>query len=662
MPKKLKFNKNKQYYVDMSTEMILETIKEDTLGIDVLGHECEKKVTSLEGGIYTRNFDENKKTGGIEIVTTDKLDEYAEYLTQVTLPFDDPTFQLNEDDGIFGIRVNKVILGQGYNLCDYDALKSLDIKITKDIVRQIGKYDRVDTLELLMKENKIKKSWGNTVIEWANKVETLEWANSNLTCDTDKSNPSLADAYYTALLDCNVEKIKWLLEHDFEIGQVSTDQLKNAIKNNNMELFELLLKHNAFEECQLSDILTTCFKFNKLDLARWAILNIKSDNLSEDISSSVIMTFGDYDSDRMSLFDEKHYYIKITPETMTFIGEFEQNLDKDAVETIFLNSCEHNCLQNIEYLYQYYNSVLLENKTVLSSGLNISTKFNSKKVYIFLMEKVNELKISIDLSSIILNASIAGNVELLNTLYDTQKSEFIKVMNNKDIDFSPGISGKCKNYNDYIVINSTEHVKVLDWYKNNGLFGCSLQVLFGNAFANGHVDTMSWLSEEYSVDYTSYFNNKFYHFYRPYQTKMNFSTNKNTDNSIVFSLKWLKDRNFKFEYRFTKELFDNAQLNIFEKHSVLLEWLKENVITSDYAKQLAQEYTGNFSHFRSQLNWLLKNYPEHTELINTQLNKKTRHQKFDTTENNDIDDYGRNVPLQSTCSDKPKKSTQCIQS
>ena len=212
MPKKLKYNANKQYYIDMSTDMILDNIKEDLKDIDILGHKKNKQsVTSLEGGVYIKEF-EGERSGGIEIFTIETLDQYAEYLTQVTLPTTDTDFEVKESDGLYGIRVNKIILGQGYDLCDVSSLDTLKIKVTKDIVRQLGKKDKIDTLQNLFDTNRLKKSWGNIVLEWANKVETLEWANQHLTCNTEESDPSLCEAYYTAFLDGNIDKIRWLLE------------------------------------------------------------------------------------------------------------------------------------------------------------------------------------------------------------------------------------------------------------------------------------------------------------------------------------------------------------------------------------------------------------------------------------------------------------------
>jgi hypothetical protein len=663
MPKKTKFNKDKQYYIDLSTEMILENIKNDHSDVDILGHKRDQQlVTSLEGGVYTRSFNE-RDVGGIDIFTLDKLDQYAEYLTQVTLPVDDPTFEVKEGGFLRDLSVNKVILGQGYDLCDINSLDTLGIKVTKDIVRQIGKKDRVDTLQALLNSNRIKKSWGNIVIEWANKVETLEWAHTNLTCNTDEDDGSLSEAFYTSFLDVNYDKIKWLLEHDFEIGHISNDQLKDTIKAGRIDVFELLKEHEALEELSFSSTLASGFKFNQLELCEWIMTNLEPEDLNKDVSLAVIRAFGDYDSDRLGLSDDRHYYNTLTPTILEFLSKHNITLDNDSLEVAFLNSCEHNTISNIEYFFEHYD--VMGNANIKNESIGIATKYSSMEVFNILTNKFGQN--GIDIYEAVFNASVAGNIEILNQLYDTQKEAFMKVMNRKDFDSSTAILEKYKNHSEYIVSQSTGHIEVLKWYRTNGLFSVNTLKLFDIAFSKGQVDTLTWLESEYKPNYIAHFNDKYFHISRNFSQSLRrqsmLACDKNDsesqENPIVKSLKWLKDKNFVFGSHFKKELFEFEHIGIFNKSNDVLDWLKDNVLTSADALELARNYTGEYSHMKDRLNWLLRNYPEHSEFINLQMAKTSRSVVYDENTDNYIDDYGDDS---SKKSGKKSKMPQCAQS
>lgn len=663
MPKKLKFNKDKQYYIDMSTESILDSIKEDVSGLDILGHKRDLPiVTSLEGGIYIREFGENNQ-GGIEIVTLDKLDQYAEYLTQVTLPLDDISFKVVEDCILCDICVNKVILGQGFDLCDISSIDTLGIKVTKDIVRQIGKKDRVDTLQALLDSNRIKKSWGNIVLEWANKVETLEWANSNLTCNIDKDDLSLGEAYYTAFLDCNIDKIRWLLEHEFEIDEVSVDQLGLSLQTGRLDIFELLKKYNILEGINLVRTLAISLKHNQFELSSWLISNLESEDMSKDISLAIIRTFGNYDSDKIYNYDNKHYYNKFTSNVLYFLLDHNVFLDNDALTTVFLNACEHNTVDVVEYLFEHYD--ISNNADIKKEAIGIASKYSSINVFTILTTKFGNNQVNI--YDAVYNASVSGNVLILNQLYDSQKEAFMKVMNRNDFDSTTAILKKYKNHSELILSQSTGNIEVLKWYRANGLFSVPIINLFDLAFSKGQVETLSWLESEYKPDYTKHFNNKYYHINSDYKhtqitrrRKLLRQTNDQDEcevNPMIKSLQWLKDRNFVFNSNFKKELFELEHMSIFNKSNDLLDWLKQNILTSADAIVLAKCYTGEHSYMKDKLNWLLKNYPEHSEFINTQL-KKTR----STVDGSAvaIDDYGDE--LSDKKSGRKSRVPQCAQS
>lgn len=663
MPKKLKFNKDTQYYIDMSTEMILDRIKEDASNLDILGRKKDSLIkTSLESGVYVREFDETGY-GGIEIVTLGKLDQYAEYLMRVTLPVDEPSFKVVEG-GMYDICVNKVILGQGYDLCDISSIDELGIKVTKDIVRQIGKKDRVDTLQALLDSNRIKKAWGNIVLEWANKVETLEWANGNLTCNQDESDPSLGEAFYTAFLDGNMDKIRWLLEHEFEIGEISVDQLKHSLETGRIDIFEMLKQHNALEGIELSRTLAVALKHNQFDLSEWLLANLESEDQSKDIGLAIIRTFGDYDSDRLCSFgEEKHYYNKLTPEVFQFLIKHNTVLDKDTLTTVFLNACEHNIVSNIEYLFDHYD--VMNNSDIKNEAIGIASKYSSIDVFTILTNKFGNN--SVDIYEAVYNASVTGNIAILNQLYDFQKEAFMKVMNRKDFDSSTAILKKYKNHAELILSESTANIEVLKWYRANGLFSVPVINLFDLAFSKGQVDTMSWLESEYKPDYTKHFNDRYYHINHNYRImsrqtrrqKLLAQSDDSTDDEscpIIRSLQWLKDRNFVFNSNFKKELFELEHINIFNKSNELLDWLKVNILVSSDIPRLAKEYRGEHSYMKDRLNWMLKNYPEHSDIINIQL-KKTR-TDVDTDEAT-IDDYGDES---STKSGRKSRVPQCAQS
>lgn len=581
MPKKLKFNKDKQYYINMSTESILDRIKEDRSGLDILGHKKDSLiVTSLEGGVYVREFDETG-CGGIEIVTLDKFDEYVEYLTRVTLPLDDISFKVVEGGIMRDICVNKVILGQCYDLCEIASIDTLGIKVTKDIVRQLGKKDRVDTLQTLLDSNRIKKNWGNSVLEWANKVDTLEWSNNNLTCNTDESDPFLGEAYYTAFLDCNIDKIRWLLEHDFEIGEVSVNQLETVVELGKVDILDLLKEHNALESIELTRTLAVGLKYNQFVLCDWLITNLESDDVSKDISLAIIRTFGDYDSDRIGFFDNKHYYNILTAESLQFLVKYNVVLDNDAVITVFLNACEHNTISNVEYLFDHYD--ILNNVDIKKNAIGIASKYSSIDVFNILTTKFGNNQV--DIYDAVYNASTSGNVIILNQLYDSQKEAFMKVMNRKDFDSTTAILKKYKNHSELMVSESTEHINVLKWYRANGLFSVSIIALFDLAFARGQVETMSWLESEYNPDYTKHFNGKHYHInsdfkLRSINSRLKHDVDNNEIHPIIKSLQWLKDRNFVFNSNFKKQLFELEHISVLDKSNKLLDWLKINMLES----------------------------------------------------------------------------------
>ncbi len=46
MPKKAKFNKDTQYYIEESTKSILKSIAEDASDLDLIGHKKDKKISS----------------------------------------------------------------------------------------------------------------------------------------------------------------------------------------------------------------------------------------------------------------------------------------------------------------------------------------------------------------------------------------------------------------------------------------------------------------------------------------------------------------------------------------------------------------------------------------------------------------------------------------
>jgi hypothetical protein len=125
--------------------------------------------------------------------------------------------------------------------------------------------------------------------------------------------------------------------------------------------------------------------------------------------------------------------------------------------------------------------------------------------------------------------------------------------------------------------------------------------------------------------------------------------------SIIKSLQWLKDKNFVPNINFKKQIFELEHISIFDKSNEVMDWLKLNMLTSEDIPMLAKGYTGEYSHMKTRLNWLLQNYPEHSDIINAQLNKTSRQ----INSGADINDYG-NEPSHKL--EKKSMISQCAQS
>jgi hypothetical protein len=622
---KVKLNKTQQYYIDVSREHILDVIKEDQSDLDILGHKRTKKiVSSLEGDVYRRDIEEKYGLGGIELIVLTKLDFFAEYLTQVTLPFDDPEFEITE--GSRELRVNKVILGTGYDLCDIQSIDTLGIKVTKDLVRQIGKHDRVDTLQALLNTKRIKSNWGNIVLEWCNKVETLEWANSNLNCITDSDDSSLGEAFDTALLDCNLNKISWLLSHDFEFSGFSSSSFKDTIKNGRLDIFECFKQYNGLSGLQLSGLMSLAFEYNKLHMCSWFIENIESDSSSADISTAICSAYSNSSYDKIGFDRENaHYFTSLPTDVLIFCQTHNIELDKDATHIAFLNSCEYDNVTNINMLNQQY----LESENVKSTGLDIASKYSSMNVLNMLLSSTGT---KIDLSKSVLNASVSGKVDSLEYMFTNQNSQFMDVLQRTKFDDFMA-SRKFTNHCEQILDQSTEHVTTLQWYQSKNLFTTKISDLFESAFQSGHIETMDWLFTTFNINYTEIFNDKYYHLHLNLR-----QGHKDEKNLFVKSLDWLKLKNFVFTTHFKNIIIESAHISIFTKTNDVLEWLKVNILTSDDVPLLIKKYTGEHSHMAVKLNWFLQNYPEHTDIITERLNIKTKYEngsKINISENND---------------------------
>jgi hypothetical protein len=653
MTKGSKLNKTQQYYIDMSREHILEVIKGDQTDIDVLEHKKTNKIiSSLEGNLYRRDIEDKKYgLGGIELIVLTKLDFFAEYLTAVTLPFDDPEFEIVE--GSINLRVNKVILGTGYDLCDIQSIDILGIKVTKDLVRQIGKHDRIDTLQTLLDTKRIKSNWGNIVLEWSNKVETLEWANTNLNCITDADDSSLGEAYDTALLDCNLDKISWLLSHNFEFSRFSSTSFKDAVKNGRLDIFECIKQYNGLSDLQLSDLMTLAFENNQFHMYNWFVENIVTDDIDSDISTAICsaysnsynnLSFNNIGFDRNSA----HYFASLPTEVLTFCVTRNIKLDKDATYIAFLNSCEYDNIDNINMLNQKY----LNNEKIKLEGIDIASKYSSINVLNMLLSSGEQ----IDLNKSILNASVSGKVEILEYMFTNHNSQFMNVMQQTKFDDLVK-SCKFKNQRDNILNESTKHVAVLQWYHSKNLFTTDISVIshfFESAFQCGDTETMDWLFVKFNVDYVKIFNNKYYHLH------INSRTIQDEKNSFLKSLDWLKSKNFVFLRQFKEHLVNSTHINIFSKTNEVLEWLKANILTSDDVTHLITQYTGQHNYQAEKLKWFLKNYPEHTDIITERLNIKTQYENGSKINITDVD----NSAELSTKSEKKSKGfiQNCIQS
>lgn len=611
MPKGVKFDNTQQYYIDMSTEMILEIIEDDMKKSDMFGN-TKKIDTSLENGVYYREIRENK--GGIEIFTLNNLECGTEYVTKVKLDVDDLSFKTIDSTELYSVRVNKVILEEEYDLCDINALDALNIKITKDIVRQIGKKDRIDTLEILLKTNRLKKSWGNVILECANKIETLEWVNKHLETETDKSEQSIADAYYTAFLDKNIDKIKWLLEHEFEIAYIFVDHLIEFIKHGSIEIFKLLKLYKLLNMINLDLVLSYSLKYKQNELSIWLIVNMdQTNNINEDVSCAVINTFGNVDIDYYQTEDSNDVdcHNVFTEEILNILTSNNIVLNNEAIKIVFYNSCEHNITANI--LYAFNNFDILNNSEIKKNSILIAIKHNNLNVLDILLDKFKNS--NVDIYDAIYNASTTGNVTVLDKLYNFNKEEFIKAMHRTDFDNITQILKIYKNHSELITTHSVEYVDVLKWYKEKGLLSVSLNLLFDDAFYNGNVETLKWLECENNFNYEKHLNQRYYRIYGRSKCFKNKSSN------FVESLKWLIEKNFVFSNKFKKEVFDSIYCRS-ENHDFMLNWIVENIIKSENVIFLASSYTGEFSHEKQRLTFLLQKFPEHEKFINERLNAR----------------------------------------
>jgi len=120
--------------------------------------------------------------GGLYFTTLNHIHKFYDhgiYIREVTLPLDDPTFQVIKDVSGDKWRANKIILGKRYSLFDLNTYKILGLDITKHInlVDIASKFGNVPFLDS-WKKSKIRLKYTNNSMDWASafgRTDVLTW-------------------------------------------------------------------------------------------------------------------------------------------------------------------------------------------------------------------------------------------------------------------------------------------------------------------------------------------------------------------------------------------------------------------------------------------------------------------------------------------------------
>jgi hypothetical protein len=208
-------------------------------GLNILEETFQKEGSCVPGGFYFTTIDQ-----------VHNFYHYGVHLRIVEIPDDAQVVKDPDERNGIKWRSDKIILGGKYPLCDVETIKKFDLKITKEYIRNLVKYGKVDVLMFLLeKHNSLISGFTSEALNYASEnghINVLEWwIKSGLPLKYDES------ALDWASENGHVNVLEWWLKSGLPL-KYNEYALNNASAKGHVNVLEwwfksgLPLKYNEY--------------------------------------------------------------------------------------------------------------------------------------------------------------------------------------------------------------------------------------------------------------------------------------------------------------------------------------------------------------------------------------------------------------------------------
>lgn len=411
--------------------------------------------------------------GGIMIIPENKIHKnYAKWLYEVILPTSDPKFIMKtyEDE----TYVNMLKIGQIYSISDIATIEKFNLKVNSFLIKIISEQNNLTVLQYLYNKRKLTNAFANSIIEVTSDINILNWAIETFSFDFDEDQ-FVSNALFNAFNNCNLDKLKWLVDHDCKIDN-SYAYLTEAGKNNRTDIFDYLLELNYNFHSKIFSML------KKFAFGSDIVESSKPNTLTWILNNSRLFT-----------------------EPNNFYNNFDDNSDNNSNDNFDNNSDNNsdNMYENILLsLYPTKNRIL--NVFGCDSDETNINQISLDQIHYLL---VNGFKFNDELMSYVLKISInTFNTEILDWINTNYKHI---IVNNLSID-------KTK----YASLSSTksiiekclekQNIEILDWLKTNNYINNDIiqpNTIKSAVNESTNTESLEWLYVNYPIlfaqDYSS---------------------------------------------------------------------------------------------------------------------------------------------------------------
>lgn len=582
--------KNAQYYFSTEFDNLEDIMKENEM--------------ISENGLLKRNFKKNDYgiTGGIHIVDLNDMKnyDYNRYLYEVFLPKDDPNFEMY--NLLFGEHVNFLIMGQKYDICDIENINKLNINVNGELVSLIAFYDKIDTLENLRINKKLKEKYAEIIPFECNLVSTLEWYDKKFgfKCSSDSAKQLIEES----VMNGSIEKCKWFIQKGYKIPK-SIYSLERICEKNNGSMLELL-KENKYKFTNLNKMVNIGLKNKQVKVLNWFISNkqlFDDDNVISFVLNGILSIIDEIsnDSHMRKYTKNKELYKKeeFSMEYLDILNKLNIQLSDEIVKKLIIQFSVCGTDKHYQWLVDNQYKDAFENDEVDKA---IKNAIREQNILVLNWFKNNSCSFEDLIGSLIMVAVKHKCVISLEWLRDNFTDSFNQFISKTTLIYHEILFAIAKHddVDTYIWVNNHCHGKI------------NKKIILTEALKYGSVNMLEDIYNKTSSTLDDIDINNI-HIY--------LSENFNK------SLEWLKSKDFKFTPEFINfviggisgYMLDRKLYGKYNNSTLVLQWLKNNVINVEDLPIILKNIND-----KNKIKWFKDSYPEQEKLIDdiTRLEKR----------------------------------------